>query len=131
MRLERLAGCVIINNGKILLVKEKKDWYWKLPGGRLEEEETAEECAIREAKEEANIDVELLRLFGTYNYNFKNRNFELTAYEAKILSGNPHVTKPELEAVDWFPIESLTKGITPLDRLIYDDLVRSKTGEKK
>ena len=130
MKLERLDGCVILDNDKILLVKETKDWYWKLPGGKIEEGETAEGCAIREAKEELNADVKILGLVGKYNYNFKNRNFELTAYEAIILDGNPHTTKQGLEAVNWFPIDFLNRGATPFDSLIYHDLVKRKNPEE-
>ena len=48
--LEQLAGCVIIQDDTILLVKEKKDWYWKIPGGKIDPRETPEQTAIRETK---------------------------------------------------------------------------------
>ncbi len=124
MNLEKLAGCLIIENDKVLLIKEKKDWYWKLLSGKIDEGETVEQCAIREAKEEANIDVELLGLFNKYTFNFKDRNFELTVYEARIVGGVPKIRETHLEAVDWFPIEFLNNNSTPLDKLIYQDLLR-------
>ncbi|MBI2452575.1 NUDIX domain-containing protein [Candidatus Pacearchaeota archaeon] len=124
MNLEKLAGCLIIENDKVLLIKEKKDMYWKLLSGKIEEGETVEQCAIREAKKEGNIDVKLLGLFNKYTFNFKNRNFELTVYEARIVNGNPRVTEAHLEAVDWFSIQFLNNDSTPLDKLIYQDLVR-------
>ncbi len=39
MNSEKLAGCLIIENRRVLLVKEKKDWYWKIPGDQIEDEE--------------------------------------------------------------------------------------------
>lgn len=123
MKLEKLAGCLIIENGKVLLVKERKDWYYKLPGGKLEPNETSRDCAVREIKEEINVDVEILGHFGTYQFNFKNRNFELVVYRAKIKDGNSHITESHLEAVQWFPIEFLNSvNSTPSDKLIYNDL---------
>ena len=41
--------------------------HWALPGGFVEYGETVETAAIREAKEETNIDVELLDLVNVYN----------------------------------------------------------------
>ncbi|MCL5413284.1 MAG: NUDIX hydrolase [Candidatus Marsarchaeota archaeon] len=47
-----VAGCVIVNKGKILLLKHKKLGVWLYPGGHIEEGEMPTEAAIREAKEE-------------------------------------------------------------------------------
>lgn len=46
---------VVINNGKILFQKRKKDEYWALPGGKIEVLETTKETIARELKEELDI----------------------------------------------------------------------------
>lgn len=52
----------------IILIKRKKPPYgWALPGGFVDYGETLEEAAIREAKEETFLDVELRRQFHTYS----------------------------------------------------------------
>jgi len=48
------------NTLKILLVKHKKFEKWVQPGGHIEENETPEEAAVREAFEETGIRVRLL-----------------------------------------------------------------------
>jgi len=52
---------VLIKNDKILLLLRKNtkymDGYYSLIAGHVEENETALECMIREAKEEANIEI--------------------------------------------------------------------------
>ncbi|WP_458402673.1 NUDIX domain-containing protein [Methanobrevibacter sp.] len=53
-----------------ILIKRKNDPYknhWALPGGFVEYGETVETAAIREAKEETSIDVELKDLVNVYS----------------------------------------------------------------
>ncbi len=48
-------------NSKILLLhKPRKNDSWQLPQGGVDEGETSEEAAVRELKEEAGIDVEII-----------------------------------------------------------------------
>ncbi|MFH2066692.1 MAG: NUDIX hydrolase [Pseudomonadota bacterium] len=63
------ATCVVVadSQNKIWLVKrsvEPKIGYWCLPGGFMELDETPEEAALRELKEETNIDGKLEILLG-------------------------------------------------------------------
>lgn len=61
------SAAVIINNAdKILILQRGKTapWMplkWNLPGGIIEANETPEEAAIREAKEETSIDISNLK----------------------------------------------------------------------
>jgi ADP-ribose pyrophosphatase YjhB (NUDIX family) len=52
----------------IILIKRKNFPYgWAVPGGFVDYGESLEEAALREAKEETNLDIELLRQFHTYS----------------------------------------------------------------
>lgn len=58
-------GAVIVQDGKILLVKrasEPDKGKWSVPGGLVELSEKLEKTVIREVKEETNLDVEVVRL---------------------------------------------------------------------
>lgn len=48
---------VFIKNKKFLIVRQKGEDFWKNVGGRIEENETPEECLTREVKEELGIDL--------------------------------------------------------------------------
>jgi ADP-ribose pyrophosphatase YjhB (NUDIX family) len=52
------AATVVLNDEDEILVVEKGD-YLMLPGGFLQREETFEECAVREAREETGMDIEI------------------------------------------------------------------------
>lgn len=56
------SGPVIIEDGKLLVNKDDKDDFYKLPGGTIEENvEDLEEACLRETKEEINGDVEIIK----------------------------------------------------------------------
>lgn len=68
----RAAVDVVISKGdsNVLLVKRKNEPFsgkWALPGGMVDYGETVEQAAIREAKEETGLDVELEGLLGVYS----------------------------------------------------------------
>ena len=53
---------------KIVLIKRKNPPSgWAIPGGFVDYGESLEEAARREAKEETNLDIELIRQFHTYS----------------------------------------------------------------
>jgi ADP-ribose pyrophosphatase YjhB (NUDIX family) len=64
------VGVIVIKDGGVLLVQrrfEPRRGGWTLPAGFVEYEEHIEDCAVRELKEETNLDVELTGLFGAYS----------------------------------------------------------------
>lgn len=59
---------IVDNDGveKVLLCKraiEPRHGFWTLPAGFMENEETLEEAAARESKEEANLNLEQLKIY--------------------------------------------------------------------
>ncbi len=64
----RLTSAVlVIQDGKYLLAernKENYNGYWVIPGGGVKFGETIQEAAIREIKEETNLDVEITKSIG-------------------------------------------------------------------
>lgn len=59
-----VAGCVIKKDGNYLLVQERQPKVygkWNLPAGHVDKDETIEQAAVREAKEETGYEVELIK----------------------------------------------------------------------
>ncbi|QPK89322.1 NUDIX hydrolase [Bacillus velezensis] len=94
---------VIIQNEErdILLVKRKDVPLWDLPGGGIEEGETPEAAAIREAFEETGYNVTILHKAGEY----ERPAFEDTqhVFIGAITGGTPLMNGPETAALRWFP----------------------------
>ena len=51
------SGAVICRGNEVLLSKDTKDDFWKFPGGRVDDNESFRQTAIREAKEESGLDI--------------------------------------------------------------------------
>lgn len=59
---------IIRSKGGIVLVDRAKEPFgWSIPGGFVEFGETVEQAAIREAKEETNLDIAIDRQFHVYS----------------------------------------------------------------
>ena len=69
------ASGILIENGKILLIKRIKDnnEYYVIPGGGIEANENIIDATKRELKEEANIDVKLISDNPLYTLNETDR----------------------------------------------------------
>ncbi|MCL5100479.1 MAG: NUDIX domain-containing protein [Candidatus Marsarchaeota archaeon] len=62
------GSCIVINEGKVLLLKHKKLGKWMYPGGHMEPEELPIECAERETLEETGLKVKIISPNGNEEY---------------------------------------------------------------
>jgi 8-oxo-dGTP diphosphatase len=128
------AGVIITKDDKILLVKRRYDPFkgdWSIPAGFMEYEESPEECAIREIKEELNLDIKIKKLFNVYSGSDDPRtNAVLIVYLGEVIGGN---LKPgdDAEEARFFGNEKIPPNIAfqAHRKLIRDyfDLIKVKT----
>jgi 8-oxo-dGTP pyrophosphatase MutT (NUDIX family) len=84
-----VKGIVMINDKIILLKNERNEW--ELPGGKLDENETTEECVIREIKEELNLDVVVESIVDTWLYDIKGKiKVLIITYKCKLKNTAHH-----------------------------------------
>lgn len=94
-RLPNAASVALIDGQRVLLIQRARaPWLglWSLPGGRLEPGETAEQCAIREIKEETGLSIYALRPLlrmelGTAS-SFLLQVFATEGFEGKIVASD-------------------------------------------
>jgi 8-oxo-dGTP pyrophosphatase MutT (NUDIX family) len=54
------------DDDNILMARHHHNNWWVLPGGMIEPDETPQQAAVREAKEETGLTVSLLNIHGVY-----------------------------------------------------------------
>ncbi len=117
---------VVLENseGKILLVKRNSEPYkgmWDLPGGFIEPQETAEESARREIKEELGIEVGTFKIIGTFwsYYTYQNVEYPILGIGlvGKIKKPNFKINKEEIAELKFF-----AKNEIPLEKVAFKDV---------
>lgn len=109
-----VVGSVVRHDGKILLCKraiEPRKGFWTIPAGYLELNETPEDGARREAREEAEAALTIERLLAVYavpRISQVQLIYRARLAEASIAAG------PESQAVDMFAFDAI-----PWDELAF------------
>lgn len=107
--------CAIINFRDLILVVQRSEnmslpFKWEFPGGKLELNESEEDCIKREIKEELDIEINLLKRLTPSLFNYPSVSIELIPFLANYLEGEitlkEHkryllLTKQELSNLDW------------------------------
>jgi 8-oxo-dGTP diphosphatase len=110
------VSCAIIvnDNGEVLVTQRsssmKLPLKWEFPGGKVEHNETSEECLIREIKEELNLDINIKSSLEPVEHHYQEFSIRLIPFICKIKSGEIKLTehddylwleRNELLDLDW------------------------------
>lgn len=89
---------------------------WEIPGGKLEPDETPEQCIVREINEELSSQVKAEQILGVVDYDYPTFHLTMHCILCTIVSGNLQLleheasrwlTKENLRTVDWLPADLL------------------------
>ena len=110
------SNAIVERDGAVLLVRLNygpRDGHWALPGGLVENDETMEEAAIRETKEETGFDVQLDGLLASW----MRPGFPIlvVTYRAHIIGGELQIAPDEASEAAFFPKAELP----PLDEIAW------------
>jgi ADP-ribose pyrophosphatase YjhB (NUDIX family) len=98
-------------DGRVLLVQERSDGRWTLPGGWADVNQTAAQAAVRELKEESGFEGRALKLAAVYDYQRHNRPHHLDSIYKLFficdITGGAAAPSSETSAVDFFERDAL------------------------
>ncbi len=125
---------IIVQDRKVVLVTHwYAPWTWTLPGGGINKNETPEDAAIRETKEETGFIIKSLAgEIGKYKGTWGRGDMVVVYYTGDFegsLSLTPNI---EIMGRSWFDIDNLPEEISPANRRrieAYRDGVRGETGK--
>jgi len=122
-----IAGILIIQEKRLyLLQREDEDW-WEVPGGKVKEDESPTEAAVREAKEEIGVEPELKKPFYTGEFQKDGEMFLWHGYIAEI-SEEPEIQDDKFKDSKWFTAEDVDEKNTAPNIEMIEPALRKLLG---
>ncbi|WP_313431561.1 NUDIX domain-containing protein [Siminovitchia terrae] len=135
---ELKAGVAVIifnEQNQVLLQKRADVGLWGIPSGHIEIGETVSEAAIREVKEETNLDIRIKKLIGVYSDvnsqiftypNGKIVHFITSCFLAEITGGELRCNSDESLEINFFGLEDLPKNLLKMHPKWLEDALAKR-----
>ena len=108
--MKEVTAAIIRDGDKILICQRAANdecaMLWEFPGGKREDNETLEECIIREINEELELDIKVLGVFTRSIYHFNGNEISFIVYNTEITSGELRLNVHN--AAEWVTIKELS-----------------------
>lgn len=113
-----VTAAILEKDGKVLLARRKKgenlEFMWEFPGGKIEPNESPEQCLKRELKEEFSIETEVGAHVCNSEYRYEHIHIKLLAYRARLTSGDFKLKDHDM--AEWVkPEKLLDYNLAPAD----------------
>lgn len=133
----RAGVAVIILNDKnqVLLQKRADVGLWGIPSGHVEIGETVADAAVREVKEETNLDVKVQKLIGVYSdpdsqvFDYPNGkvvHFITTCFLAEITGGTLVCNSDESLEIKFFGQENIPEDLLTMHPKWLEDALSKR-----
>ena len=125
------AAAVVIEDGRLLMVRGKGSSAWSIPSGGIEDNETSESACIREVWEETGYHVKVERQLFVKKATIKSYQVTTQYYYCTYIGGAMQYHDPDetIEEIDWKSIEQLREiellypeDVEMLEELLVDNL---------
>ncbi len=125
MKQVTVSGAVILRTNPATQKKEifatqrgYGDWkgWWEIPGGKIEPEETPEQCIVREIREELATKIKAEHEIGIVDYDYPAFHLTMHCILCSIVEGELKLlehedarwlTKEKLNSVNWLPADKI------------------------
>lgn len=119
------GASIIVEDGKgwILMQQRSDDGTWSYPGGRVEIDETVEDAARREVREECGLEVGQMELLGVFSGKELNHVYpdgsEVCGvdivYVSRDYTGTLESKDQEAKNIGFYPIDALPQPISEMN----------------
>ncbi|MGI0049753.1 MAG: NUDIX domain-containing protein [Nitrososphaera sp.] len=110
---------ILQRDTKVLMIRRKKDPFkgqLALPGGFVNEGETAEDAMKREAMEETSLEVEPIDILGVYSDPKRDpRKHIMTVVFVGIILGGPAKAGDDAASIEWVELADIEKKQVAFD----------------
>ena len=118
-----------------LLKREKRPYkdYWGLIGGKLKLEESIEETAVRETKEETHLDCKFNKIHAILHERVKENEkvkHAFILFLTTVTAESEKIIRSEEGKVEWFDIKDINEKIIPSDLWMINNCL-DKTSDLK
>jgi 8-oxo-dGTP diphosphatase len=125
----KVTAAILVKDNKIIIAKRGPDDQlankWEFPGGKIEINETPEQCLKREMKEEFDIHVSVGEYLGSSIYHYDHMSIELLAYRAYWEKGE--INLKDHDEFRWISLEQLAEfDFAPADRVFIEKLEKGE-----
>jgi 8-oxo-dGTP diphosphatase len=127
------VGVLVVDTQKRVLLtlrnRAPEAGSWSIVGGKVDFLERLEQCAVREAREEAGVEVELVRLLCVTDHVLpdEEQHWVAPAYLGRIVSGEAKNCEPDkAREVRWFELDRIPENLTMTARNAIEAYVRQR-----
>jgi 8-oxo-dGTP pyrophosphatase MutT (NUDIX family) len=113
----RAAGGVLVRRARsgeqeIAIIHRPEYDDWTLPKGKIEPDETPEDCALREVREETGLRCDLVRPLGCTAYVDRRGRDKIACYWIMQVRGGKFKPGVEVDRLLWLPVPEAVKRLT-------------------
>ena len=129
--IRKAVRCYLIKDNKVVVTRYKqgnrKEAYYDIPGGKIEDGEIPTQTAIREMKEETENKVKNLKYKGIMTVEYPNRKFIFDTFITNEYEGEPQEFKENtsewIDIIELLQKKKILSNIIILDRFFINGLI--------
>jgi 8-oxo-dGTP pyrophosphatase MutT (NUDIX family) len=116
----RAAGGVVVRDGDVLVVHRPRYDDWTFPKGKAENDESDEDCALREVHEETGLRCALEdEIAATHYVDAKGRSKRVRWWHMRQLADDGFTPNDEVDELRWVDRDTAAELLTyPRDRAL-------------
>jgi A/G-specific adenine glycosylase len=123
---KRIGVAVVRNDQGLILIDRRPvngllGGLWEFPGGKIEPDETVEECIKREILEEIGIDIEVEAHLITIDHAYTHFRVTLIVHYCRYLAGEP--TPIECDEIRWVTLDEIDHFPFPKANMVLQEIL--------